>query len=406
MIDVDEAHRVLMANVKVGPVVEVPLQEALFRTLAEPIVSDMDHPPFDRAVMDGYAVRARDVTQTPVSLRVVGQIPAGASPETSLQAGEAMQINTGAPIPAGADAVVRVEHTVKAPDANLVEIRETVAAGKFITARGTYRGAGETALDARTLLTPLEIGVAASVGAARIKVYAKPTVSVLATGNELVGIDQVPEGPQIRNSNQPLLDALIRSAHAAPVLLDTASDDREVLRGLIQEGLRSDMLCVTGGISMGAFDFVPEVLISLGATFHIHKMAIKPGRPSIFATMPDGTPVFALPGNPISALVGFELLVRPALAAQQGRSGVLPRLVSATLKGAISAIRDRRTFVPARASVDDRGQWVAETLSWHGSGDALGVATANALIVRPPRADRAADGATVSIMLLDRLQAR
>lgn len=403
MIDVDEAHRVLMANVKVGPVVEVPLEEALFRTLAEPIVSDMDHPPFDRAVMDGYAVRARDVTQTPVSLRVVGQIPAGASPETSLQAGEAMQINTGAPIPAGADAVVRVEHTVKAPGANLVEIRETVAAGKFITARGTYRGAGETALDARTLLTPLEIGVAASVGAARIKVYAKPTVSVLATGNELVGIDQVPQGPQIRNSNQPFLGALIRSAHAAPVLLDTASDDREVLRGLIREGLRSDMLCVTGGISMGAFDFVPEVLTSLGATFHIHKMAIKPGRPSIFATMPDGTPVFALPGNPISALVGFELLVRPALAAQQGRSGVLPRLVSATLKGSVSAAGDRRTYVPARASVDDRGQWVAETLSWHGSGDALGVATANALIVRPPRADRAADGATVSIMLLDRL---
>lgn len=403
MIDVDEAHRVLMANVKVGPVVEVPLEEALFRTLAEPIVSDMDHPPFDRAVMDGYAVRARDVTQTPVSLRVVGQIPAGASPETSLQAGEAMQINTGAPIPAGADAVVRVEHTVKAPGANIVEIRETVAAGKFITARGTYRGAGETVLAARTLLTPLEIGVAASVGAARIKVYAKPTVSVLATGNELVGIDQVPQGPQIRNSNQPFLDALIRSAHAAPVLLDTASDDREVLRGLIREGLRSDMLCVTGGISMGAFDFVPEVLTSLGATFHIHKMAIKPGRPSIFATMPDGTPVFALPGNPISALVGFELLVRPALAAQQGRSGVLPRLVSATLKGSVSAAGDRRTYVPARASVDDRGQWVAETLSWHGSGDALGVATANALIVRPPRADRAADGATVSIMLLDRL---
>lgn len=403
MIDVDEAHRVLMANIKEGPVVEVPLEDALFRTLAEPIVSDIDQPPFDRAVMDGYAVRAGDVAKTPVSLRVVGQIPAGASAEAAVQAGEAMQINTGAPIPAGADAVVRVEHTAKTPDANMVEIRETVAAGKFITARGTYHGAGEPVLDARSLLTPLEIAVAASAGAARIKVYAKPTVSVLATGNELVGIDQVPKGPQIRNSNQPLLDALIRSAHATPVLLATAADDREVLRGLILEGLRSDILCITGGISMGAFDFVPEVLTALGATFHIHKMAIKPGRPSIFATMADGTPVFALPGNPISALVGFELLVRPALAAQQGRSGVLPRLVAATLKGSLSSVRDRRTYVPARASVDDRGQWVAETLSWHGSGDALGVATANALIVRPPHADRAAAGATVSIILLDRL---
>ena len=402
MIDVDEAHRVLMANVKAGAVVEVPLEDALFRTLAEPITSDIDHPPFDRAVMDGYAVRAADVTQTPVTLKVVGQIPAGTSPEASLNAGEAMQINTGAPIPAGADAVVRVEHTGTSSDANTVEIRETVATGKFITPRATYRTAGNVVLEARTLLTPLEIGVAASVGAARVRVYSKPTVSVLATGNELVGIDQVPEGPQIRNSNQPLLVSLIRSAHASPVLLDTASDDREVIRARIEKGLDSDMLCITGGISMGAYDFVPEVLISLGAKFHIHKMAIKPGRPSIFATMPDGTPVFALPGNPISALVGFELLVRPALAAQQGRIGVLPRMISATLKGSVSAAHDRRTYVPARALVDDRGQWLAETLSWHGSGDALGVATANALIVRPPRSESAADGAVVSFMLLDR----
>ena len=216
MIVVDEAHRVLMANVKEGPIVEVPLEDALFRTLADPIVSDIDHPPFDRAVMDGYAVRAGDVAQTPVSLRVVGQIPAGASPETSLRAGEAMQINTGAPIPTGADAIVRVEHTAKTSDADKVEIRESADAGKFITVRGTYRGAGETVLAARTLLTPLEIGVAASVGAARVRIFAKPTVSVLATGNELVGIDQVPEGPQIRNSNQPFLDSLIRSAHATP----------------------------------------------------------------------------------------------------------------------------------------------------------------------------------------------
>ncbi|MCH8147082.1 MAG: hypothetical protein IH987_03695, partial [Planctomycetes bacterium] len=170
MIDVDEAHRVLMANVKAGAVVEVPLEDALFRTLAEPITSDIDHPPFDRAVMDGYAVRAADVTQTPVTLKVVGQIPAGTSPEASLNAGEAMQINTGAPIPAGADAVVRVEHTGTSSDANTVEIRETVATGKFITPRATYRTAGNVVLEARTLLTPLEIGVAASVGAARVRV--------------------------------------------------------------------------------------------------------------------------------------------------------------------------------------------------------------------------------------------
>jgi len=405
MIELTEAQEIVMAHVSPGPVVEVAIGDALNRTLAVSIVSDVDQPPFDRAVMDGYAVRAEDVAAAPVTLRMVGQIPAGASADRSLQPGEAMQINTGAPMPQGADAVVRVEHTAPG-EGDAVEIRESVAPGNFITQRATYRAAGDEVLTAGTLITPLEIGVAASVGASRLRVYARPVVSVLATGDELVDIDRTPHGAQIRNSNQYLLGALIRSAHAEPLIVQSAGDDRDLMRKRIEEGLRAGVLCLTGGISMGAFDFVPEVLISLGARLHIHKIAIKPGRPTIFATMPDGTLVFALPGNPISALIGFELLVRPALVARQGRPHVFPSRIQAILDGTLSATRDRLTFIPARAEVDGHGRWVAKAVSWHGSGDALGVATVNAFIVRPPQRAKAENGTAVSIMLLDRVQAR
>lgn len=406
MIELAEAQGIVMAHVAPGPVVEIALGEALNCTLAASITSDVDQPPFDRSVMDGYAVRAEDVATVPVSLSVVGQIPAGASADRTLQPGEAMQINTGAPMPHGADAVVRVEHTAPGDGGESVEILETVGPGKFITPRATYRAAGDRVLTPGTLITPLEIGVAASVGASQLCVYAQPVVSVLATGDELVEIDRKPHGAQIRNSNQHLLEALIRSAHADTLVVESAGDDKDLLRKRIEQGLRADVLCLTGGISMGAFDFVPEVLTSLGAEFHIHKIAIKPGRPTIFATMPDGTLVFALPGNPVSALIGFELLVRPALAARQGRPGVFPSLIQAILKCTLSATRDRLTFVPARTEVDGHGRWVAEAVSWHGSGDALGVATANAFIVRPPQSAKAENGAAVSIMLLDRTQAR
>lgn len=402
MIDIDEAYDILFANVTVGRAEEVALSEALHRTLAAPVHSDVDHPPFDRAVMDGYAVRAVDVADVPVTLRVAGQIAAGVVPDKPLSAGEAMQINTGAPIPVGADAVVRVERTEPVESGDRVLIREAAAPGQYITPRATYVTSGQTVLEAGTLLTPLTIGTAAASGTARVKVYRRLTVAVLATGDELVEIERKPTGAQIRNSNQHLLGAMISAAHAEPVLLDVARDERESLRLRITEGLRSDVLCVTGGVSMGAFDFVPDVLQECGVRFHIRKMAIKPGRPTIFGTLPDGTLVFALPGNPAGTFVTFELLVRPALAALQGRPNLIPTLSRAVLRSPIKSTRDRRTYLPARARIGGDGGWVVEALSWHGSGDSFGMATANALIMRPPHSEAAASGDTVSVLLLDR----
>ncbi len=333
MIELTEAQRIVLSHAKPLGTVDVPLGTALGLTVAVPVTCDIDYPPFDRSVMDGYAVRAADVASVPVELRVVGQIPAGSTPAESLGPGEAMQINTGAPIPSGADAVVRVESVELCADGAGVSIRESVVAGKFITPRATYVSAGQTVLQPGTKITPLEIGAAAGAGATCLTVYRRPRVAILATGDELVDVNQQPTGAQIRNSNESLLAALVRSAEGEPLALGIARDDRAVLRERITAGLEADMLCLTGGVSMGAFDFVPEVLQACGVTPHFHKLPIKPGRPTLFGTSESGTLVFGLPGNPISAVVGFELLVRPALAGLSGRPAVAPRLIRATLTG-------------------------------------------------------------------------
>ena len=387
MIDLDEAYGILFAHIRPGPTVELPLAEALHRTLAVPVCCDVDSPPFDRSSMDGYAVRAADVAGAPVTLPVVAQIAAGSTADRALGPGEAMQINTGAPMPPGADAVVQVELTEPAAGGSEVLIRKSVPPGRFITPRATDASAGQTVLEAGVLLTPLEIGSAASAGAARVTVYRRPVVAALATGDELVDMDRKPTGGQIRNTNQYLLEGLIRSAHAEPVSLGVAPDEPEKLRERITEGLRrSDVLCLTGGV-----------------TFHFQKRALKPGRPVIFGAASDGTLAFGLPGNPVSAFVGFELLVRPALAALEGRSGVVPQLVRATLRGSVKPTADRRSYTPARAWVEKDGQWTVEPLSWHGSGDLFGAATANALVVRPTRSQGATTGEVVSMILLDRI---
>ncbi len=400
MIDVDEAYRILFEHVTPGPLVELPLRDALYRTLAQDVLCDVDAPPFDRSLMDGFAVQAADVCEVPVRLRVVGRIAAGAQSERTLGRGEAMQINTGAPIPQGADAVVRVEETEMGDDATVL-IKASVPEGKFITRRAEYVSAGAVVLKSGTRLTPTGLGAAATCGMSRVSVYRKARVAILSTGDELVEIDRTPTGAQIRNSNQYLLEALVRSAHAEPVNLPLAVDDRERLTAAVRQGLEADVLCITGGISMGDRDYVPEVLRAVGATFHIHKMAIKPGRPTIFATTATGKLIFALPGNPASAFIGFELLVRPALCALEGRTGVVAIQMAAELVGSLPANRDRRSFVPARAWNGGRGQWCVERVSWGGSGDSLGLARANAMIVFPPHAGEAREGAEVSIMLLD-----
>lgn len=401
MIDIDEAQRIVEAHVTPLPSEEVPLSTALHGVLAASVVCDVDSPPFDRSVMDGYAVRAADVAAAPVSLRVVGSLAAGRTSDQALSSGEAMQINTGAPLPPGADAVVRVELTQLENDGGRVLIERAVDAGQFITRRATYTTAGSVVLASGTRLTPLDIGVAATAGAGCVTVHRRPVVGILPTGDELIDIERTPVGAEIRNSNQPLLVAAVRAEQAEPVALEPVGDDKVALERAIRRGLNHDVLCLTGGISMGTYDFVPEVLESCGVAFHFRKLAIKPGRPTIFGTTADGTLVFALPGNPMSAFIGFELLVKPALWLLRGYRR-FPAPVSARLVGRISANAARRSYRPATAHVDNDGHWSVEPVSWHGSGDSIGTANANALIVRPPEAPAVEPGEAVSVILLDR----
>ncbi|MFQ5590984.1 MAG: gephyrin-like molybdotransferase Glp, partial [Phycisphaerae bacterium] len=375
--------------------------EALYRTLAVPVLCDVDQPPFDRSVMDGFALRVADIADAPARLRIVGRLGAGATPHGCVNSGEAIQINTGAVIPRGADAVVRIEDTDLTESGDEVLIRKCVERGNFITRRAEYVSAGEEVLPAGTVMTPIEVGIAATVGCTAVRVYRRPTVGILATGDELIDIDRRPAGAQIRDSNRHLLEMLVLDAHAEPVALGVVPDDPAAIRAKILQGCRCDALCITGGVSMGTSDYVPEVIESLGATIRIRKMAIKPGRPVHFATARDGVPIFALPGNPIGTFVGFELLVRPALAALEGRSGVVPRPMRATLRGKLSATSDRRTFRPARARVAEDGEWEVEPLSWRGSGDLVGAGGANALIVRPPLAPGVGAGESVFALFVN-----
>lgn len=401
MIDIEQAYETLFASIKPGPTTVCSLGDALYRTLASPVVCDVDCPPFDRAVMDGYAVRVVDVRDVPARLRIVGRLAAGANLDKVLGSREAIQINTGAPIPHGADAVVPVEDTESGSTSDTVIIGASAPAGQYITRRGTFAVAGETVLETGTPLTPREIGTAATVGASELTVYRRPTVAILPTGDELVDVHEKPSGSQIRNSNQYLLQALVHAAHAEPVTLGVVRDDPELLYDAIVRGLESDILCISGGVSVGPLDYVPEVLQRCDATFHIRKLSIKPGRPLVFATMPNGTLVFGLPGNPGSAFVCFELMVKPALAALQGRPGSLPPLVKGVLIGSIKVTGDRQTYLPARAHLNADGVWEVSPVSWRGSGNSIGLAYANALVVRCAEAAGASAGDQVMFIPLE-----
>jgi molybdopterin molybdotransferase len=399
MIDIDQARALVIQNCFVLPTESVPLSEALFRSLARDVQTDIDQPPFDRSLMDGFAVRAADTLTVPVTLTVVGRIGAGGDAVPLTAPGQAVQINTGAPIPPGADAVVRIEDTEWDRAGGRVVVKVTVPRGQAVTSRGRYRKAGETVLIAGTVLTPPNLAACASAGAARLEVFRKPRVALLVTGNELVEVDQRPTGGQIRNSNRHLIEALIRSSNAVPILPPSVPDNPILIRQAIEQLEPFDLLCLTGGVSMGEYDFVPQVLADLSATLDFHKISIKPGRPTLFATLPGNRLVFGLPGNPVSAMIGFHLLVKPALAARQGRRES-NHAYSARLAGRLPAEGWRQAYYPATIHADADGEAVARLLSWHGSGDALGIAGVEAFVVRPPGCPPASEGEKVKYIPL------
>jgi molybdopterin molybdotransferase len=390
----------------------VDLLHAAGRVLAEPIAADRDIPPFPRSTRDGYAVRAADLATLPAKLKVIGEIKAGPlQVPSAMNRGEAFSIMTGAPVPPGADAVVMVEYTSQQRDS--VEITKSVAPDDNIVAQGAEAKRSTLLLDRGTRLDESAIALAASAGKSRLQVFVRPRVAVLTTGDEIVGLDVTPGPSQIRNSNSYSLAVQIQQAGGEPVLLPIAPDEPRRLRQLIEEGLQSDLLIMTGGVSMGRYDLVEQVLAELQAEFFFTGAKIQPGRPVVFgrakcgagALAREGTSVppshkyfFGLPGNPVSTMVTFELFARPMLEALSGMSPRPLAFLHARLKSEIRVKTGLTRFLPAILS----GQYEqahVELVPWQGSGDIAARSRANCCIVIPPDREHIPAGEWVAVML-------
>ena len=397
MITVDQALTIVLGQVEPLGSEAVALEHAHGRILAEAVRADIDLPPFDRARMDGYAVRSSDVSSAPIELRVVGEIAAGAQFDGIVNAGEAVKIFTGAPVPAGADAVQKVE--VTRTHENIVEIREPVTPGQFITPQASEVASGETVAEAGREIGPAEMAVLASFGYSSVKVGRRPRVAVMSTGSELVDVSTKPAGAQIRNSNSYTLGAYAVRAGAIADSPGTVRDTLEATRdALISAADNRDIVITSGGVSMGDYDLVKAALKEIGAEIYFDKVIIRPGKPIVFARR-GSTYFFGLPGNPVSTSVTFSVFVRPAIRKMQGETPPAPAAVSAELSRAVKDLSSRRSYLPGRLSVDG-GRAMIEPLKWGGSSDLVAFMRANALIVVPEEVHEIPEGELVDAMLL------
>jgi molybdopterin molybdotransferase len=388
-LDVHDAVARVMADVRPLASERVPLAEAHGRVLAEPVVSPVAIPPWDNSSMDGYAVRGEDVAgacaDAPVVLRVLETVAAGGRATRRVGAGEATRIMTGAPVPDGADCVVRVEDTDGGVER--VAVRDARDVGRNVRRRGEDVEPGAAVLDAGTAIGAARLGVLASVGAAQVAVHRRPRVAILATGDELVdldGFDAVRAGERIVSSNSWTLAAQVREAGGEPVPLGIARDDRDALRAHLERARGCDLLLTSGGVSVGAFDFTREVLASLGATLHLWRARIRPGAPIGFGTW-DGMPWLGLPGNPVSAMVTFELFARPVIRRLAGHAAVHRRAVPVVLEERVTLAAPLTHFLRAVVAPRADGTLGARLTGAQSSGMLTSMARANALVVVPPQ---------------------
>ncbi len=383
MIPVSEAIQIVLRRARKLEVESVALGDAMGRVLAEDIIADSDLPPFDRAQMDGYAVRAADLAKTPARLRIVGESAAGAGWHQEMKTGEAVRIMTGAPVPAGADAVQQVELTREIDGAEFVEILESVEAGRSIVKQAAEIKSGETVLRAGEDINAAMIATLASFGYAQVKVGRRPRVAVMATGSELVDVDQKPGLDQIRDSNNYTITAYATLAGASVERWPLAGDDTGELKKQIKQAAEtSDVLITSGGVSMGVYDFMKPALKELGAEIFFERVALRPGKPTVFARVGE-TLIFGLPGNPVSVAATFNLFARAALRKMQGAKQTDLIEETAVLARAVKGSADRESYLPAILSTDERGTLLAEPLKWGGSSDFVAFARATGLIDVP-----------------------
>ncbi len=408
MITVGEAIELVLRQIRPLSAEQVPLLRAHGRVLCEKVRAPRDVPPFDNSAMDGFAVRWRDVAgaskQSPVTLKVIDTVPAGYVSKHRVTTGVAIKIMTGAPLPRGSDAVARVEDTKAAGP--LVSIHKSDGPGSHIRKQGEDIKKGQTILQKGRRLTPADLGLMASVGKSRVRVYRRPSVGVISTGDELLNIEDPPKRGKIVNSNSYTLAAAIEEAGAVPHILGIARDNRKGLASALEKALRYDVIMTSGGVSVGDYDFVKEVLHTVGMRMKFWRVAQRPGHPMAFGRIAN-KPVFGLPGNPVSSMVSFLLYARPALLKMMGYKNLFLPVVEATLEHEIRKNHRLKEFIRCRIR-HENGQLFVGSTGTQSSGVLRSLSLAQGLIVAQEAAGDLKKGAKVSVILLnahDQLQA-
>ena len=401
MIQVQEALDKILTKIQFKGVEKVSLDQALGRVMAEDVVSRINNPPLDNSAMDGYAVIAGDIQsatpENPVKLEMVEEIAAGYTAKGTLKPGQTMRIMTGAPIPPGADAVLMQEDTQKDGDSILCLDRADVE--ENIRRAGEDIKIGESVLKKGTTLSPAHIGMLAVIGRSQIAVGQRPTVSILSTGDEILELDETPQGPQIFNSNGHMLAAQIKSAGGIPIYLGIARDTEKDLMEKFEWALKADIVVSSGGVSVGDYDLVKSTLQKMGQDMLFWKVAMKPGKPLAFGRI-GKTPIFGLPGNPVSSFVSFEQFVRPSLRKVLGCSDLSHKTVQAKLTRTIHKKPGRLHFLSSIVSWAD-GEYTVTPAGEQGSGILKSAANANGLLIFPLEAEEIKQGQEVAVQLLE-----
>jgi len=404
-LSVTNAQKCILESVRLLAAESAGLEQSLGRVLAEDVRANRDIPPYDVSAMDGYAVRSADLANVPVTLEIIEDIKAGDMPGKTVQAGRCARIMTGAPVPQGADAVIRVEDTEWVSDKK-VQINVAVKSGNDIRLQGEGMRNGDVVLTAGTEITPGVTGVLATVKRAQVQVYRRPRVAILSTGNELEGMDDPVDPDKIPNSNSYALMAQVQALGMEPDLLGIARDDPAELEEYLRRGLRFDVLLVSGGTSVGVHDYVRPTIEALGVQMKFWRVAMKPGHPVAFGVLQRNSDVtskafvFGLPGNPVSSMVCFEQFVAPALRRMMGHERLFRRTMAARLTHKLKHQPGRTEFVRVTLAKDGGG-YAATSTGAQGSGMLLSMARADGLLVVPAESTGLAAGEQVTVQLLD-----
>jgi molybdopterin molybdotransferase len=399
-----DAQRCIMQHSSRAGIEKVGLTRALGRVLAEQVRSNRDHPPYDVSAMDGYALRVADLHIIPATLAVVEDIKAGDMPTMAVLSGQCARIMTGARIPQGADTVIRVEDTQapdvdKVKDADTVQVNQPAVKGTDIRSRGENLRNGAVVFDAGVEITPGVLGILAMVKCAQVAVYRRPRVAILSSGDELEGLDEPFDPNKIPDANSYTLLAQVQALGIEPVLLGIARDDPIELAQYLMRGLEFDVLLISGGTSVGVYDFVRPTIEALGIQMHFWRVAIRPGHPFAFGTTPENV-VFCLPGNPVSSMVCFEQFVAPALRNMMGHRRVYRRTISARLAHAVKHRPGRTELIRVVLSRDASG-YLATATGSQGSGVLMSMAHADGLLYVPSDSNGLAAGDDAEVQLLD-----